>query len=87
MFYLLTLQKDCEPTEWSLTQVVCESVKIKPLLLMAGPNVNRKWKAWKEISLRLRWSNSSYCDDAFALIFLFPTTLEKLINNLSLKMT
>ncbi len=44
---------------------------------MAGPNVNRKWKLWKEISLRLRWSNSSCCNDAFALIFLFPTTLEK----------
>lgn len=44
---------------------------------MAGPNVNRKWMMWKRFP--------SDCDGltvviviiAFALIFLFPTTLEK----------
>lgn len=71
-----------------MLQKDCEFVKTAPLLLMAGPTVNRKRKVWKETSLRLRWSNSRYyCNDAFALIFFFPTTLEELINILSLKIT
>lgn len=82
LFFFLMLRKDCERTERELNRK-----KREPLLLMAGPDVNRKLKVWKETSLRLRWSNSSYCNDAFALIFLFPTTLEELINILSLKIT
>lgn len=81
-FIFLMLRKDCERTEREFNRK-----KGEPLLLMAGPNVNRKLKVWKETSLRLRWSKSSYCNDAFALIFLFPTTLEELINILSLKIT
>lgn len=78
--FFLKLEKDCERTGcrslkfdtdhvFTYTELVWKS---NPILLMAGPDVNRKWKVLKEISLRLRWSNSSCCNDAFALIFFFP---------------
>lgn len=51
---------------------------------MAGPDVNRKWKVYKEISL---YSDLTVVIVKIHLLYFFPATLKKLINILSLKMT
>lgn len=65
---LLVLKKDCERAEResSVTQIMFKSEKTNPSI------VNGKGKCKKRFSLRLWWSNSSYCNAAFALIFFFP---------------